>query len=795
MNAITTLCLAQLRKRKIQNGLIVTLIMLSTLLVATSITMLMNTNNMFEKVHRESNGAHQILTMSGEIHNPALVQDWWQQQNGVTVSELIPYRNLSGIKFNETEISKNLYLFMMNTPKTPILVDQLIFAEGEKTLYPEVGSIWIPTSLAITAGISIGDMLEFQTSEKSFKLVVSSIVVDIPYGGPFTTNARIWMNEQDYTEQFQMMIGTDQYMMGLRFDDYTKNQSFWLEFEEYFKSPFLETKMEYEQIASFYLIINKIIGLLIIALGIAMLIISLFIIGFSISDAILADYKNIGIIKSLGLTSKGIILTYILQYGILSIFSIIPGLLMSDVLARVIIEISLSFLKTGDNLDIVQNFGNDLLIGLAILTAVLITAFVYSNKARQVEPVQAIKYGMSEQSNSKLNKRINGSNRMLRFIQLPIQLQIGMKILTNNMKSSILVVMLSSITAAILVFSSVVLNSFVSIKQTAPSWGYDSADIVVTVLNEAVFSKESFEKHLLFDGRIKNYAWTNYFTGVIPREEALPLTISVDAIEDSFDDVGYETIIGRNPSNMNEIAIGVNVARALNKDLGDIIDIYIEGNRHSLIITGIYQSIANMSNSARITAKVINEQRAEHKDPVGVLINVHNQNQIEQVVSSFNKEFKHSISVETQQTLLDTVFKEVITVLMIPLVIIGALFIMFMSIIIFSISRINVRKLSSVYGIYKSIGMTSMNIRLSITLGVFMRAILGSILGIFIGTKVIPLMLKNTIMEYGLLTLPLVINWPFTIIIACISIIVATISCWLATKVIAKTSPRILLTE
>lgn len=197
MYAITTLCLAHIRKRKIQNGLIAILILLSTLLLATSITILINTDNMFEKTHRESNGAHQILTMGEEIHNPHIVNNWWQNQNGVTASELIPFRNLSGPKFNGIEIP-NLYLLMMNTPKTPSPIDQLILAEGKKQPYPDKGTIWIPTSMAATSGITIGDFVEFQTGENSFKLSVAAIVVDLPYGGPFTTNARIWMNELDY---------------------------------------------------------------------------------------------------------------------------------------------------------------------------------------------------------------------------------------------------------------------------------------------------------------------------------------------------------------------------------------------------------------------------------------------------------------------------------------------------------------------------------------------------------------------------------------------------------------------
>ncbi|MEY9970557.1 putative ABC transport system permease protein [Lysinibacillus sp. RC46] len=789
MHAIITLCFAHIKKRKIQNVLLAILIMLSTLLLATSVTIIMNTNNIFEKIHHDSNGAHQILTMGKDIHNPITVNIWWQEQQGVTASNPIPYRNLSGFTANGVE-TQNL-LFMMNTPKMPFAIDRLLFSEGENQDYPTEGTIWIPTSMASTSNISLGDAIEFNTGEKAFSLSVSGIVVDLPYGGLFSNNARIWMNDSDYHKQFDTMIGSEQYMMALRFDDYQQSTNYWIEFEKFLNGPYLESKMEYVDLYSFNLIINKIIGFIMIAFGVAMLFISLFIIGFSISDAILTNYKTIGVIKSLGLTSRKISATYVLQFALLSVVSIIPGLIASTILSRVIIESSLSYLKSGKHLTIIQDFRITMLLAVIILVIVILTAFIYSNKTRHVEPVQAIKYGMSEFANSKLNRRLNNSNRLSNFVNL----QIGIKNITKNMKSSILIIVLTAITSAILVFSAVMLNSFISIKQNTPAFGYDSSHVVVTVSNEATFSKQQFEQFLRSDERIKNHAWLDQFTGVLPNEPNQPLNIKVDTLEGSFDAAGYETISGRNPVNKNEIAIGLNVAKALHKNLGDIVEVYIEGKQHHLIVTGIYQSIANMSNSARITADVIKVYNATYSASKQSMINLVDETLSDQIVDDLNNNFKSSVSAETQQTSLDNVFKVVVAILIIPLSVIGILFITVTFIIIFSVSRINVRKESGTYGIFKSIGMTSNTIRWSITSGILFLSSLGTIFGIFIGIKVIPVALQSILLEYGLLELPLAINWPVSIGLSLLSILAACFGSWLSTKIIAKTSPRILLVD
>ncbi|MGE7091979.1 hypothetical protein ACQKII_11115 [Lysinibacillus sp. NPDC048646] len=117
---------------------------------------------------------------------------------------------------------------------------------------------------------------------------------------------------------------------------------------------------------------------------------------------------------------------------------------------------------------------------------------------------------------------------------------------------------------------------------------------------------------------------------------------------------------------------------------------YIQGHEHSLIITGIYQSIANMSISARITADVVKVHQADYSASLLSMINLHNETLADQVVDELNQKFAGSISAVTQQTLLDSFFKVAIAVLFIPLSFMGIVLMTITCIIIFSVSRINV---------------------------------------------------------------------------------------------------------
>lgn len=807
MYAVYSLCLANLRKKKVHNGLIGLLILLSTLLLATSVTVILNTNNLFTDMHNKTHGSHEMLTLGDELHDPQKVHQWWNEQEGVTSSELIPFRTLSGMTNQGKEPStalSSLTLYMMDTPVRPYAVDELIVAQGDERLKPEKGTIWLPTSIAYLYDISAGDTLGFTTGEKNFELKVSAVVVDMPYGAPFPTSVRIWMNQQDYNEQFDAMQGKDQYMMGLRFDDYSQSTSYWEQFEQDMGTPYLDSKRTFEGMSSFYLIMNKMIGFIMIFLGFVMMLVALFTIGFTISDDIISNYKTIGVIKALGLSARRLIGVYLTQYAMIAMVAIIPGLIASQWVSSFIVESALSSLKTG-TMEI--NLEGNLIavaVGLFVLILVILCVLFYSNKARSVQPMQAIRYGMSESANSTMTKRFAAKeNHSISFGRSPLLVVIGLRNMLKNRKASLLMMLLTTIMSAVLVLGFVLFNSISSIKQTAPLWGYDSSDIALQINNKSAFSREEFDKAILSDPRIKNIGWAGFVNGVVSSERNLntehlmvqPMNFQIDILDGTYDELGYTTLRGENPRHKNEIAIGINVAKQLNKDVGDIVEVYLEGYKHMLTVTGIYQSIANMSYSARIAVDVIKVNQTDYNGFIIANINLKNNRDADHVVNEINVKYKDSASAVAQQTLLDATIKQAVASLILPMSIMGLLFTGVTIIIVYSTSRINIRKESKTYGIYKSIGLTSTKIRLSLTLGTVVLSTIGAVIGILVGVYLLPKILGSILSDYGIAELPLVLNWGGIIAFACVAMISAGLGSWASSRVIAKASPQILVIE
>ncbi|MBA9087973.1 putative ABC transport system permease protein [Fontibacillus solani] len=807
MYAVYSLCLANLRKKKIQNGLIGLLILLSTLLLSTSVTVIMNTSNLFTDMHNKTHGSHELLTLGNEIHDPQMVHQWWNKQEGVTSSKLIPFRVLVGINNQgkeQDEALSSLQLYMMDTPSRPYAVDELIFAQGNESLTPEKGTIWLPTSIAYLYEISVGDTLGFKTGESNFELKVSAIIVDVPYGAPFPTEARIWMNHQDYNEQIQSLAGKDQYMMGLRFDDYSQSTSYWEKFEQDIGTPYLGSRMSFGEISAFYLVMNKAIGFIMIFLGIVMMLVALFTIGFTISDDILSNYKTIGVIKALGLSSRRMIGIYLTQYALIAILSIIPGLIASQWISSVIVESALSSLKTGVT---ESSLGGNLItlaVGIFVLMLVVISVLVYSNKTRLVQPMQAIRYGMSESDNSTMTKRLTTKeNNIMSFERAPLLVVIGLRNVLKNRKATLLMTLLSTIMSAVLVLGFVLIYSISNIKQTLPLWGYDSSDIYLRVVNVPAFSYEEISKKLVSDPRVKNIGWAGYVFGVVSPDKNLssehantqPVNFQINILDGRFDEIGFTTLKGENPQSKNEIAIGISVAKKLKKEVGDVVEVYIEGNKHTLTVTGIYQAVANQSISARVTADVLKVNHPDYNDYNLAYINLVDHRDTDLIVNELNVKYKDSLSAQSVQTATDATFKQAVASLILPMSIMGLLFTGVTCIIVYSTSRINIRKESKIYGIYKSIGLTSTKIRLSITLGIVALSSLGAVIGIFVGVYLLPMILGSILLDYGIAELPLILNWGGIIAFACVTIIAAGLGSWASSRLVATTSPHILVIE
>ncbi|OBR65103.1 hypothetical protein A7K91_05980 [Paenibacillus oryzae] len=794
MNALATLILGELRRKKMQSLLMALLLLLSTWLSATSIILMNQSQNRFQQLFDSSNAPHEMVILDSGKHNPDEIHSWWQSRSEAEPSSLLPYRTLNKVSLGDKTIS-NLYVYMINTPDKEQKVDKLQFVQGEQQGVPQPGTVWVPSSLAYGSGIEIGDALTFGSGDDVFQLKVSAVVIDIPFGAPFSTTARIWMNPQDYKEQSgSALTGNERYMFGIRYQDYSQSTALWNELAAKLGKPYLESKISYEEIVSFYLVMNKLIGFIMMVLGIIMLMIALVTIGFTISDAILAQYRKIGILKAIGMTSSGTILIFVLQYTFLALLGVAPGVVLSGATSRLIADLTLSNLKTentGLGLEDMIVLG---VVGIVILLLAAGFSYVFARKTAAIMPAQAIRYGMSEKNSSRKGKVTNTSGGTWpRFDRYPFFAAIGLRHLKQNVKGSTLIAIITVTASAAITLGFVLVTSLLAIHQSAGKWGYDNSDISVSIVNDASFSREIFNQTLQNDERIASFGWMSGATGVYVSGE--PGSLSVSILDGSYEGLGFETLEGRNPVNRNEIAIGIKVAENRGLHIGDRMELYIGGKKVSLLVSGIYQAISNRSMSARITSDVPLDEVNTGITDASAFIQLKDGVSADLVARELQDQYQTELTVETQKSLLDSVFKEAVDNLLLPMFFVGFLFLGVSAIIVYSICRIGIRTMLKTYGIYKTIGMTSRSIRLSISCGIALLSAAGAVIGAITGIWLLTSLLEFMMRDYGMAELPLVLQWPGIIVAASLSIVPAFAGSWISSRILEFLSPRELVIE
>jgi len=752
-------------------------------------------------IHTELNGSHEILELKNDIHDPAEINDWWKTQDGVTSSSVMRYRNLTGVIYQGNNI--RVGLDMADASGYSRTLDKLLFASGTEREQPAEGTIWIPTSLAYSNNISVGDVLTFSDGNEAFDMKVSGVVIDLPYCAPFATSARIWMNENDYNQYFYN--SEDYYMMSLRFDDYSKSRRYWDAFENDLGTPYLESVRNFESLSSFYMFFNKMIGFVMIFLAIAMMIIAIASIGFTISDDVISNYRVFGIVKSLGMTSANSISIYVMQYAFLASLSVALGIVFSYFLSGVIINSSLSFLKM-EGAAVSFHFGY-IACGVFFLLMILILAFVFlfSLKTRKIIPVQAIRYGTSEANNcraaAKRKNRIG--NEIASFEHLPVTLAIGLRSMLKNIRANIFTIVISALMASVLAFCFTFMNSFVKIEQTMAMWGYDSSDITVQAENLTDESFTEMLNALAEDKRVQNYHLLSDMNAVIPSDRrentgkvlADSMSVWLTVVDGSYDDIGFTNLKGRDPVSDDEISIGVNLAKKYNKKIGDTFDVYIQGERCSFVVTGIYQAISNMAYSGRVCIEAIRNINPRYEIKDITFINVQEHVSSEELVNEINSRYSGNISASTREELVGGVFSAVVLMLIVPMLILGLAFTGLALIIIYCSCHISIKKEIKTYGIYKSVGMRSSSIRFSVLSGVLILELIGAVIGSIIGIALLPKLLNIVLSNYGIVEMPLVVNYVGMSLVVVVGVILASLGSWFASKTVQKTSPRILTAE
>lgn len=773
--------LAIIRRKKAQSVLIGIIIMLISALLYTGVSMV-SQDSSFEDMAVRANAADTLLIATEKSSQDQEVVNWYLDQEAVE-GVLVYQADMLNCKFGEEDNEDTAIIFLAEYNNDGVY-DNLYIDEDTLAEPPKAGEVMINYNFAKNHGLNIGDKIKISLNDGEVELVISALVVDPHFSTPFLSPNRCFVNsnffEENQTEN-QMEIIAIKYNTVDDIDDVQLYEQCLSESQSEYNAIFLG----YNDIKSTYSIIFSIIAAVLIAVSLVIFVIVVFVIRSTIQNLIRKRYKEIGVQKAIGYTSKQIRNSLLMVYCLIGAAASILGTAAALPIRNIINN------SVGYDMQVNVSASVDLLLFLnvGIIVALLsLFTMIAAKKTVNVKPVQAIKYGMAEQNSAATSSySVKGRKGDLGLL-LSVKQMLG-----SGRKTFSMILLL-----VLLTFGGFLIRNlgttFASPKHFASNmFGIEIGDFVVEV-DAKMDAGEVMKKIKKIEG-VGNVLYATYsLSESFETLEESSHTIAGFLVAGNLED--YLILkTGRQPVNKNEVVISEIVSIESGKGIGDYITILHGDEYETYLVSGIYNSITSSGYSY---AKKIDAAQAEVRVGNGSFWCYFDADNMD--LEALEKEMKRAIGSGANVKQYDNNTSSVLSTLeSFPLVVgtILAIFLVVSGIILLNFTIMDINNSVKVYGIMKATGFS----REFISRMLVLRSMIITIAGMAIGFTACMISMNSIMVgvfkltPFSTIRIPVILDWQGSVLIGISFIAIAFVSPLIATKRLDKITPKQLIAE
>ena len=347
-------------------------------------------------------------------------------------------------------------------------------------------------------------------------------------------------------------------------------------------------------------IFNMIIMGLILAVSLILIIISFAVLRFTIAFTLSEEFREIGVMKAIGIRNIKIRGLYLTKYFAISVVGAALGLILSYPFGKMLI----SYSSESIIIDISNNgFVN---IACAVLTTAVILLFCLgcTGRVSKMSPIDAVRNGQTGERFRKkgvmsLGKSRLGTTAFLAANDIVSSPKRYAVITFTFFLCMSLLIMLSNVTASLK--SGKLLKYFGNADCHAVADIGDEAVKFMTVDGHEKVEKylEDMEQSLAENGMPAECMTEYYLYTMIRYGEQESKTAILQGTGTTMD--MYEYLEGTPPQNSDEIAMTTLLAKKLGAEIGDTVTLsYPTGETAEFIITALYQAMVNQGISVRV---------------------------------------------------------------------------------------------------------------------------------------------------------------------------------------------------
>ena len=577
------LILNDMKKSKLITITITVFILLAAMLTSMAAILSVSLFSSIEGMMENAKTPHFLQMHSGEIDLQEL-SNFVNEQENIKDFQVTSFLNIEGseIIIGEDSLAGSIQDNGLSMQSQQF--DFLLNLDGE-IIKPGKGEIYVPIYYMKSGQVHMGDSIVIH----GVHFTVAGFVRDSQMNASMISSKRFLVNQADFN--LVRNFGKLEYLIEFRFADPSDASAF----EALYLSEGMPSNgpppITYSLFKMANAIDDGIMIAVLILVSILVIIVSFLCIRFTLLAKIEEDYREIGVLKAIGLRTHSIRQLYLAKYGALGGIACIGGFVLSLFAKEPFLaNMRLYMGETGGS-----ELG--LFFGMLSVFIIFFVVILYVNgvlrRFKKISAAEAIRFG-APQEKSKVARgfRLSGIGVLSPNIFL------GLKDVLIRKKLYVTMLLVLVISCFLIIVPQNIYNT-ISQRNFMTYMGIGECDMRMDIQQKdnIAIRTEEIASFMAKDSEIEAYTVLTSYMFDMPKADGTMGKLKVELGDHSIFPIKYSS--GRAPKNESEIAVSRFVADDLNIGINDSITLIVDGREKALTICGIYSDITNGGKTAK----------------------------------------------------------------------------------------------------------------------------------------------------------------------------------------------------
>jgi putative ABC transport system permease protein len=580
-------------RNKVITSTLFLFILLAAMLVALAVNIIITLLASMDILFTRSRAPHYMQMHSGEI-NQSEIDDFTRNNPLVKNQQTVTLLGINGA---------NIYLGGREESEAPSIMENSFVIQNKDfdflldmesaVIRVNDGEIAVPVYHMKEYSLALGDTVRIVNDSFEREFVITSFARDTQMNPSVVTSKRFVVSENDW-ELLRQNIGEPEYLIEFLLHDVNDLS----EFERMYQAsdlPQKDTVITYPLYRLLNALTDGIVAAVMVCISLLFVVIAALCLWLTLTATIEEDYREIGVMKAVGIHSRDILRIYMIKYIVMTASASLLGYVSSFFIGG-LFTANIS-LYMGIAPKTIVNSVLPALGALLVFLAVVLFCRMVLRRFRKISAVEALRNQNRPEGNRRQRARGLRLSRA-RFKNVNIYLGV-MSVKNRFIVYGVLCVVF--VICAFLMIVPLNLPHTLESPDFISYMGAGRSDIRIDIFSRqkgnAQSRYEAIERYIENDPDIIRY--TTLTTAAYKIQDAGDVYENIKIESGDFSIFPLKYLHGAAPAMENEIALSVMNADELKKTVGDTVTVLAGNEERTLTVCGIYQDVTNGGKTAK----------------------------------------------------------------------------------------------------------------------------------------------------------------------------------------------------